>query len=136
MSVSYTHLPAGEESYAKWHAFGKFMKEFTLIEEKDYPSLELWEKYLVYATAMGISKEVLKQIKIAYPQMYDSNYTGMYLPYSYLYFAHINGGMASIESTMGKISSSMQSIQNSLSYTPNSGEMCIRDSLKITLSVE
>ena len=109
-------------------------------------------KRQVYATAMGISKEVLKQIKIAYPQMYDSNYTGMYLPYSYLYFAHINGGMASIESTMGKISSSMQSIQNSLSYTPNSGghgggfsiggggggggggcgfQMCIRDSSNI-----
>ena len=82
--------PEGEESYAKWHAFGRFMKEFTLIEERAYPSLELWEKYLVYATAMGISKEVLKQIKIAYPQMYNSNYTGMYRPYSYLYFAHMN----------------------------------------------
>ena len=33
----------------------------------------LWEKYLVFATAFGISEKVLKQLKVVYPEITDMN---------------------------------------------------------------
>ncbi len=110
----------GQESFTKWHAFGRFMQEFTLLDEKELPSLELWEKYLVYATAMGISKQVLKQIKVAYPQLSDSEYMGMYMPYSYLYLMHAGNMTSSFDASMSRISNSVRSMQTAMNYTPNS----------------
>ena len=36
----------------------------TLINEKEFHDLPLWEKYLIYATAFGISEKIVKAIKI------------------------------------------------------------------------
>ena len=36
----------------------------SLINEKEVHELPLWEKYLIYATAFGISEKVIKAIKI------------------------------------------------------------------------
>ena len=46
------------------HFFIKFMLNFTLMNEKEINDLVLWEKYLIYATAFGISDKVVKAIKI------------------------------------------------------------------------
>ena len=35
-----------------------------MINEKEVHELPLWEKYLIYATAFGISEKVIKAIKI------------------------------------------------------------------------
>ncbi|MGB9680314.1 MAG: DUF2207 family protein [Minisyncoccia bacterium] len=47
----------------KWNAFKKFLKDFSLISQYPPASLVIWEKYLVYGTALGIAKEVLKAMK-------------------------------------------------------------------------
>ena len=59
------------------------MQEFSLLEEKDVPSLVLWEKYLVFATAFGISEKVLKQLKVVYPEITDMN--SSLTSYSYIH---------------------------------------------------
>ena len=43
------------------------------------PQLILWEHYLVYAVALGVAKEVIKQLPIVYPQVNDPNY--QFAPY-------------------------------------------------------
>ena len=73
----------GVDEKEKWKAFKKYMEEFSLLKEKEIPSLALWEKYLVFATAFGISEKVLKQLKVVYPEITDMN-SAMY-NYSYIH---------------------------------------------------
>ena len=74
----------GVDEKNKWDAFQKYMEDFSLLKEKEIPALVLWEKYLVFATAFGISEKVLKQLKIVYPQIDDIN-SSMYSTFAYIH---------------------------------------------------
>ena len=54
----------GKKEADKWNALRNFLIDFSVINEREIPEIELWEKYLVYATAFGIGKEVLNSMKI------------------------------------------------------------------------
>ena len=62
----------GEDEYAKWRGLYKFLSSSTLMNERTYIELPLWEKYLVYATAFGISEKVTKAINIRCPEYSSS----------------------------------------------------------------
>lgn len=62
----------GEEQYAKWRGLYHFLNSDTLIHERTYIELPLWEKYLVYATAFGLSEKVIKAISIRCPEAASS----------------------------------------------------------------
>ena len=68
----------------QWKGLKNYMDDFSLLKDKQVPDLVLWEKYLVYATAFGISKKVIEQLKVVYPQMSDPNYYNN-RNYTYLY---------------------------------------------------
>lgn len=73
----------GVDEKEQWKAFKKYMEDFSLLKEKEVPALVVWEKYLVFATAFGISEKVLKQLKVIYPEITDMN-SAMY-SYSYIH---------------------------------------------------
>ena len=73
----------GVDEKEKWKAFKKYMEEFSLLKDKEVPALVLWEKYLVFATAFGISEKVLKQLKVVYPEIIDMD-SAMY-NYTYIH---------------------------------------------------
>lgn len=79
----------GKEEELQWKGLKNYMSEFSLLKDKQVPDLVLWEKYLVYATAFGISKKVIEQLKVVYPQMADPNYYNN-RSYSYLYLMSDN----------------------------------------------
>ena len=54
----------GANEQAKWYGLYNFLKSDTLIKEREIHELPLWEKYLIYATAFGISEKVIKAIKV------------------------------------------------------------------------
>ena len=54
----------GANEQAKWRGLYNFLNSDTLINEKNITDLPLWENYLIYATAFGISEKVVKAIKI------------------------------------------------------------------------
>ena len=54
----------GANEQAKWYGLYNFLNSDTLISEREVHELPLWEKYLIYATAFGISEKVIKAIKI------------------------------------------------------------------------
>ncbi len=60
--ILFTQYGANEQ--AKWYGLYNFLNSDTLINEKEIPDLILWEKYLIYATAFGISEKIVKAIKI------------------------------------------------------------------------
>ena len=90
LSSRYNRLTQkGFNEKAMWVGLKKYMEDFSMIKDKTVPELILWEKYLVYATAFGIADKVLKQLKVVYPQITDTDYmmshgyTYMYLMYSH-----------------------------------------------------
>lgn len=62
----------GSDEQAKWYALYNFLNSNTLMKEKTVIELPLWEKYLVYATAFGISEKVIKALEINCPDMANS----------------------------------------------------------------
>jgi len=59
----------GEDEYQKWRGLYNFLNSYTLMSERTVVELPLWEKYLVYATAFGISEKVVKALKIRCPEL-------------------------------------------------------------------
>lgn len=73
----------GVNESEKWKGLKKYMEEFSMLDKREVPEIEIWEKFLVYATAFGIADKVLKQLKIVYPDIENSmninTYPSMYL---------------------------------------------------------
>lgn len=64
----------GTEEREEWIALERYIKEFSMINEKEVPSLVIWEKYLVYATAFGIADKAIEQMKAKYPEVFVEEY--------------------------------------------------------------
>lgn len=58
----------GEEYDAKWHNFKKYIQDFSLIKEYPPESIIIWNKYLVYATALGVAETVRKAMELTLPR--------------------------------------------------------------------
>ena len=94
----------------KWKGLKKYMEDFSLLNEKEVPAIEVWEHYLVYATAFGISDKVLKQLKTIYPNIDELSSVNTS---TYMYFMYHSNFSSSISRS---VSSSM-----STSYSSGTG---------------
>lgn len=65
---------AGTEEKEEWKGLAKYIEDFSMIDEKEVPSLVIWEKYLVYATAFGIADKALEQMRSKYPEVFVEEY--------------------------------------------------------------
>lgn len=101
----------------QWMGLKRYMEDFSMIKDKTVPELVLWEKYLVFATAFGIADKVLKQLKVVYPQITDTEYMASHgYTYMYLMYSHnINN------SFINTLNSSISSTYNSINYSSGSG---------------
>jgi uncharacterized membrane protein len=57
----------GRERVAGWRAFRRFLTEFSSLPEAPTLAVVIWERYLVYATALGVADEVERQVKALVP---------------------------------------------------------------------
>ena len=62
----------GEDEYVKWRGLYNFLNSETLMNERTVIELAIWEKYLVYATAFGISEKVVAALNIRCPEAVTS----------------------------------------------------------------
>lgn len=62
-----------QEEKMQWDALLNYMNDYSMLDEKNVADVNLWEKYLVYATAFGISKKVIKQLKVVHPELFNEN---------------------------------------------------------------
>ena len=51
--------------YQRWQAFKKYLSYSFTISDGDHRAVAIWGKYLVYATALGVSKKVIKELRQA-----------------------------------------------------------------------
>ena len=49
----------------------KFLKEFSLIDERHVREVSLWKDYMVYATLFGIADQVIKDMKAVNPEYFE-----------------------------------------------------------------
>jgi hypothetical protein len=52
---------------AGWKAFRRFLKRFSTLPEAPALAVVIWERYLVYATALGVADRVEKQVRALVP---------------------------------------------------------------------
>lgn len=60
----------GFDEKQQWEGLKNYLEDYSLLNEKEIKDLLIWEKYLVYATAFGISEKVLKQMKADFPGVF------------------------------------------------------------------
>ncbi len=59
--------PEGRLYYERWNNFKKYLTDFSALEEHPPESIKIWDHYLVYATALGVAKEVLHNMSLVVP---------------------------------------------------------------------
>lgn len=104
----------GADEKEAWNGLKNFMNDFSMMDKKEIPELILWEKYLIYATAFGISDKVLKDLKVVYPELNDPNFTYSN-NYMYLYLITHNN----ISNNF--VHSINHSVTSSFNYSSGSG---------------
>ncbi|AKA69637.1 DUF2207 domain-containing protein [Clostridium scatologenes] len=80
----------GENELAMWGAFKNFLKDFTLFDEKELPELVVWERYLVYAVALGEGDTILKALPMKYPELQRDDYYDTYNSDYYILYMMCN----------------------------------------------
>ncbi|MEW6171628.1 MAG: DUF2207 domain-containing protein [Bacillota bacterium] len=109
----------GSTHLAMWRAFKRFLLHFSNLSKAAIPSLVIWEHYLVYATALGVAREVLEQLRLVFPEVASGDYrfgSGWY------HYSSVPGvssdpftGLAAATTTL------QQSVLTAANYTPSSG---------------
>lgn len=83
-----------------------YLKEFTLIKEKEPIEVALWDEYLIYAQIFGMADEVAKQFKKLYPEITEQMNN---LGYDYddvIFMYHIsNSGISSVNTARSRAES-------------------------------
>lgn len=86
----------GRLFYLKWKNFKKFLNDNSLIKEHPPESIVVWNKYLIYGSALGVAEKVYKSMKLQVPNIdeRDDNlymyhyYGGYYLMYNAFETSH------------------------------------------------
>ncbi len=99
----------GKEEFDKWMALKRFLNDFSNLKEYGPKSLVLWEKYLIYATVLGVAKTVLKALKVIFPQLPDVENGRLIGVATGASLANFDQGIGSLNSALSKITSATSS---------------------------
>lgn len=66
-----TYAKAGQQQARNLVGFKKFLKDFTLIAERETPEVTLWQEYMVYGALYGIAEKVASQLKDINPKFLE-----------------------------------------------------------------
>ncbi len=58
----YVYTKKGRIEYKKARIFKKFLKNYSLIKKRDIDGVVVYDKHLIYATALGIMSSITKKI--------------------------------------------------------------------------
>ena len=66
-----THYKDRLEEVRQVFGLKKFLKEFTLLDERGVKEVALWKDYMIYATLFGIADQVIKDMKKINPEYFN-----------------------------------------------------------------
>jgi uncharacterized membrane protein len=61
--------PKGSRRHEEWLAVRRFLHDFSQLDEAPVGHLTLWEQYLVYAVALGVSGELARGLALKVPEV-------------------------------------------------------------------
>jgi uncharacterized membrane protein len=61
--------PAGARKSAEIQGLKRFLKDFSLVDDVPVGAMAIYERYLVYAVALGVAKELLAGLRVRFPQL-------------------------------------------------------------------
>jgi uncharacterized membrane protein len=73
----YKRTDHGDQEFANWKAFKKFMTDYSVTKNYAIDSVVLWEKYLVYGAALGISAKALAGLPVNFNDSF--RHSGLYI---------------------------------------------------------
>lgn len=71
--TEYLMTPEMREMALEIAGLKRYLKEYTLIKEREAIEVALFEDYLIYAQMLGIAKEVAKEFKDLYPDIIEQS---------------------------------------------------------------
>ncbi len=63
--------PAGARRAAQWEAMRRFLRDFSTLDDAPIGHLVLYERYLVYAVALGVADELTRGLALRVPAVTD-----------------------------------------------------------------
>ena len=69
--TSITHYKDRLEEVRQVFGLKKFLKEFSLLDERHVQEVTLWKDYMIYATLFGIADQVIKDMKKINPEYFN-----------------------------------------------------------------
>lgn len=63
----------GCELHAKAQALEKWLKDFTLLDERLPEDVKTWGSFMVYATMFGIADQVIDALRVRLPEVYNAS---------------------------------------------------------------
>lgn len=93
--------PGIQEEATRMKGLKKFLKDFTIIHEREPIEVKLWEYYLMYAQIFGIAKKVAAEFKKLYPDVISDQY------YNNMIFIHTfsNSGVGAASAAQSRAQS-------------------------------
>lgn len=86
-STIYERTEKGINLQKQIYGFKKYLLDFSLLNERDVNYVKLWDKYMIWAAYLGITKEVYEQFKVVDPQFEQQVY---YDPATFIYINSIS----------------------------------------------
>lgn len=99
--------PSMMEEAKQMAGLKKFLKEFTLINQREAIEVNLWDEYLIYAQIFGIADKVAKQFEKLYPEIKETmtNYGYDYDDFFFIYMISNDSINSAINSYFSESSS-------------------------------
>ena len=88
----------GAQRASEWRAFERKLRDFSQMEEAPAGHLILWERYLVYAVALGVSQRLAHGLMMRVPEEQRSSFAPWYVGSG---GGHSFSGMADFGSSFG-----------------------------------
>ncbi len=115
----------GSDQTAMWKGFKNFLLHFSNLDKAEIPSLAIWNHYLVYATSLGVAKEVIDQLPVVFseaelndPRMAGTFYPGFYYGPG---FTSMNRTLNNAVSTASQTISRAEAVASSRSSSSSGG---------------
>jgi uncharacterized membrane protein len=113
--------PSAYLEHRRWLNFRKFLRDFSAIEQAPVQLLAIWEHFYVYAVALGVAQEFLRNVT----RLAEQRQTAMVLPVWYVAASGGHGaGMASLADSLAGFQSfgaNLGSMMSSFSTASTSG---------------
>ncbi|MFA5303710.1 MAG: DUF2207 domain-containing protein [Candidatus Nanoarchaeia archaeon] len=75
----------------KWAAFKKYLNDYSLLSQHAPQSIVIWERFLVYAIALGVADNVINVMRLKVSDISSSNLRGVY--YSPMFYSSFKNSL-------------------------------------------